>query len=130
MAVYAPGSKVASIQASKSFGGARPLPSQVYCGSGGSRQLSSMIVTNPFGPCNSRIGLASELGTPDEGPIPRRSTCFGALPVMMNPPIPTLSPVKTCKRVERLSGCAGGDELAVEVGVGLLAAVAVAVAVP
>ena len=57
---------------------------------------------------------------------------------MMNPVIPTLASVRTRRRVERLSGCAGialGDALAVGVGVspgdgiGLAVAVAVDIAV-
>ena len=39
---------------------------------------------------------------PSDGPIPRKTTFFGAAPVMMNPPIITLSPVSTLSRVEIL----------------------------
>src|SRR5947207_910660 len=91
-----------------------------------------MIVVKPGGPCNSITGSASGLGTPklaNEGPIPRRSTCLGALPVMMNPPMATLLPVRTRMRVERLRACAGGAALGLGVGVGASVAVAVAVAV-
>src|SRR5205085_11824714 len=92
-----------------------------------SRQLSLMMVTNPGGPCSSKMGSASGLGTPElanEGPIARRTTRLGALPVMMNPPMPTFASVRTRIRVERLSAWAGAG-----VGVGLPATVAVAVAV-
>jgi hypothetical protein len=47
---------------------------------------------------------------------------------MMNPPMPTLSPVWTSMRVERLSGRAG-VALGVDVGVGVAGGVAVAVGV-
>src|SRR6266446_522633 len=92
-----------------------PLASQVGVAS---RQLSLMMVTNPGGPCSSKMGSASGLGTPEianEGPIARRTTRLGALPVMINPPIPTLASVRTLMRVERLTACEGG----VGVGVGL-----------
>ena len=39
---------------------------------------------------SQRIG---HTGLVKEGPMARRSTCFGAVPVMMKPPMPTLSPV-------------------------------------
>ena len=35
-------------------------------------------------------------------------TRFGALPVMMNPPIPALSPVSVRIRVARFTACVGG----------------------
>ena len=76
-------------------------------------------------PYNSRNGSASGFGTPDEfkeGPIARTRTCFGLAPVMMKPPMPTLSPVPTRIRVERFRAWLG-------VGVGLAVGVAVALAV-
>src|SRR5205814_8946312 len=101
-----------------------------------SLQLSFVIVTNELGPCSSSTGSASALGIPNwvnEGPMARRSTCFGALPVMINPPMPTLCPVWTRIRVERLSACAAGVGLGVGVGVvvgvGATGAVAVAAGV-
>ena len=48
---------------------------------------------------------------------------------MIIPPIPTLSPVCTSMRVDRLRACAGGVGLGVTVGVGIGVKVAVAVAV-
>src|SRR5450432_4277829 len=99
---------------------------------GSSLQLSFMIVTNPPGPCSSSTGSASALGTPNwvkEGPMARRSTCFGALPVMMNPPIPALSPVCTSMRVERLMACAADAGVGVAVGVAVGVGVGVAVGV-
>src|SRR6266436_10035431 len=101
-----------------------PLASQVGVAC---RQFSFMVVTNPGGPFSSKMGSASGLGTPElanEGPIARRTTRLGALPVMMNPPMPTFASVRTRIRVERLSACAAPG-----VGVGLPATVAVAVAV-
>ena len=59
-------------------------------------QLSFVIVAKLPGPCSSSTGSASTLGTPkwvSEGPMARTSTCLGALPVMMKPPMPTLLPV-------------------------------------
>ena len=89
-------------------------------------------VTNPDGPCSSIVGSASGFGTPkfpNDGPIPRTSTCLGALPVTMNPPIPTWSPVRINIRVDRLSACAAAGALGVGVGVGLITGVPVEVAV-
>src|SRR4051812_30473980 len=57
----------------------------------------------------------------------RRSTCFCAVPEMMKPPMPTLSPGWTRIRVEKLRGCAAGPGLGVPVGEGEGGAVAVAV---
>jgi hypothetical protein len=48
---------------------------------------------------------------------------------MMNPPMPTLSPVWTSIRVERLRGCAPGVGVAVGVTVGVTVGVAVGEAV-
>src|SRR6266446_9708891 len=97
-----------------------PLASQVGVAC---RQLSLMMVTNPGGPCSSKIGSASGLGTPElanEGPIPRRTTRLGSLPVMMNPPMPTFASVRTRMRVDRLSGrVAIGVPVGVVVGVGV-----------
>ena len=56
----------------------------------------------------------------------RTITRFGALPVTMKPPIPTLSPVWTNMRVDRLTVCAaavgdgvGVPGVAVRVGLGV-----------
>ena len=59
----------------------------------------------------------------------RMSTCFGVLPVMMNPPMPTLSPVWTRIRVERLMACAAEVGLAEGVGVAVPGGVGVEVGV-
>src|ERR1051326_7756053 len=59
---------------------------------------------------SSRYGSRNGFGTPAwvrDGPIPRIRTCFGVVPEMMNPPMPTLSPVWTRILVERLRACAG-----------------------
>ena len=64
-----------------------------------------------------------------DGPIPRTSTVLGSLPVTMNPPMPTWSPVRINIRVERLSACAAAGALGVGVGVGLMTGVPVDVAV-
>ena len=65
-------------------------------------------------------------GTPNfvrEGPIPRMMTRFASLPVMMKPPIMTLSPLFTRRRVEILTGCVAGlgdgDGLGLGEGLGL-----------
>src|SRR5436190_14894397 len=95
-----------------------------FC-TGSSIQLSLVTVVKPLGPWSSSSGSANGLGTPTmdkEGPIPRRRTCLGSLPVIMNPPIPTLASVKTRRRVDTLSACTGPG-----VGVGVSATVAVAV---
>src|SRR5437763_7718518 len=60
-----------------------------------------------------------------EGPTARRSTRLGALPVMMNPPMPTFSPVRTRIRVERLRACVAGAGLGLAVGTGVMVAVGV-----
>src|SRR5664279_1488624 len=95
---------------------------------GSSLQLSSVIVTKAPGPCNSSTGSASGLGMPGlkDGPMARMSTCIGAVPVMMNPPMPTFSPVPTRIRVERLRACAGR----IGVGVGVIPGVGVETGVP
>ena len=67
-----------------------------------------------------------------EGPMARISTCFGTLPLMMKPPIPTLFPVCTRIRVEKLTACAAtgvGDAVGLGVGVvGVTVGVGVGVA--
>src|SRR5687768_18516601 len=94
-----------------------------------------MGVKDP-GPRNSRVGSASTslAGNPNwvkEGPIPRITTCFGALPVMMKPPMPALSPRSTRIRVDRLTAWEAGvgDGVGVAVGVGGGVAIGVAVGV-
>src|SRR5215831_5579626 len=70
-----------------------------------------MIVTNPGGPCSSNTGSANGSGTPKlarEGPIARKRTGLDAVPLIMNPPMPALSPFCTSMRVERLTGCDAG----------------------
>src|ERR1043166_3519403 len=102
--------------------GAIPLAMMSASCAGSSLQLSSVTVTNGLGPWNSSTGSASASGTPKpvrEGPMARRSTCLGPVPVMINPPMPTLAPVCTRIRVERLRACAAGDALGVDVGVGI-----------
>src|ERR1044072_6569234 len=99
---------------------------------GSSLQLSSVIVTNGLGPCNSSTGSASASGTPEpvrEGPMARRSRCLGPVPVMINPPMPTLAPICTCARVEWFRACAAGVGLGVDVGVGIGVVVGLAVGV-
>ena len=39
----------------------------------------------------------------NDGPMPRTINVFCSVPVMMKPPIKTLSPVSTCMRVEMFS---------------------------
>ena len=65
----------------------------------------------PVESCNSRTGSASAPATPKsvkDGPIARMTTNLGSVPLMMKPPIPTLVPVSTSTRVERLRALFGG----------------------
>src|SRR5436190_7683216 len=94
-----------------------------------SLQLSLLIVVKPAGPCSSITGSASASLTVKEGPIARRMTRFGALPVMMKPPIPTSAPVRTSIRVERLRACAAVVGLGVTGGLGAGVGVGVGVGV-
>src|SRR5436190_13389034 len=99
---------------------------------GSSRQSLFVIVVNPVGPCNSRTGSASTLGTPacaSDGPMARRRRCLAAVPVMMKPPMPTLSPVWARKRVERLRDWAAGVGTGVRVPAGVGEAVPAGVGV-
>src|SRR5204863_10182767 len=119
-----------SMADSRSLLGAKPDALINAFWAGLSRQLSLMTVGNGAGPCNSRTVSGSAWRTPkaaSDGPRARRRRCFGALPVMMKPPMPTLSPVRTNIRVERLSGCAAGEGVAV--GAGVVVAVTEGVAV-
>src|SRR4051812_45223803 len=92
-------------------------------------------MSEPLGPCNSRIGSLRTLaaGMPtltSEGPRPRRTTGLEAFPRMMKPPIMTLSPTSSRRRVEMFNAWAGVPAaVAVGVAVAVGAAVAVAVAV-
>ncbi len=70
------------------------------------RQLS-FVAMEPPGPTNSRFGSASLPATGREGPMARTMTRFGWVPVTMKPPIKTLSPVSTRRRVEMLPRVAG-----------------------
>src|SRR4051812_21559710 len=98
-------------------------------------QLSFLTMSAPFEPCNSRTGSSSASLTPktrSDGPMPRMTTAFEALPVMMDPAIMALSPVSTRKRVAMFSACTGeavGVAVAVAVGVAVAVAAGVAVAV-
>src|SRR2546423_358815 len=117
--------------ASRSFDGAKP----VLLISDSCESFQLLFVTrNEPGPCNSSVGSASNVaaGNPNfvkDGPIPRMSTCFGMLPVMINPPIPELSPVSVRMRVERLTAWVGGVGVAVGVAVAVAVGATVAVAV-
>src|SRR5947207_1911616 len=80
------------------------------------------------------MGSASTPGKKGEreGPIARTITFFACVPVIMNPPIRTLSPVSTRKRVEmfpKVVGVGVGDAAGVGVGVGVAAGVRVGVGV-
>src|SRR5438034_4290987 len=121
MKVYNPGLSVTTIADSRSLVGGMPVA--IISASWVSLQLSFMIVVKPAGPCSSITGSASAPVTVKEGPMARRMTRLGSLPVMMKPPMPTSAPVWTSIRVERLSAWADG-------GVGVGEAVGVAVAVP
>src|SRR5437764_5134421 len=126
--------------ASLSSVGWKMVPS-IWARCGLSFQLSFCVISDPFGPCSSSTGsLRTEAaGTPAltrDGPTPRKTTGFDAFPVMINPPIMTLSPTSTRRRVEMFNACAGvvvgvavGLAVGVAVAVGLAVAVAVAVGV-
>src|SRR5262249_601524 len=111
--------------------GASPRAISSFAWLGLSCQLSSCISKAPLEPRSSKVGSARKSGTPaapSDGPIPRKATGLGPLPVIMNPPINTLSPVSTRIRVE-IFNARPGDPLGVTVGVALGVDVAVAVAV-
>src|SRR2546430_6450182 len=117
---------------SRSFEGDRPL-SIMACLFGEFFQ-SSFVSINPLGPCSSRIGLLNVPPNGNDGPIACTMTFFGCVPVIMKPPIRTLSPVSTRSRVEMLARVVEGAigvavGLAVGVAVGVAVAVAVAVGV-
>ena len=60
--------------------------------------------------------------------MPRMTTFFTSLPVMMNPPMSTLSPVSTRRRVATLRSCAGvGVGVALGVGAGVAVGVVLGV---
>src|SRR5438874_1678733 len=66
-----------------------------------SRQLLFETIVAPLPSCSSRNGSASGSGTPkvpSDGPIPRRTSWDGSSPVIMRPPIMTLSLVRTKPR--------------------------------
>src|SRR5215212_6111194 len=111
---------------SASLVGASPVAAIAACWV--SFQLSLITVVNPAGPCSSITGSASTSVSPlwiKEGPIPRTITCLEALPVMMKPPMPTLSPTETRMRVERLTACVINPGVAVGVAVGIAVGVGV-----
>ena len=87
IAVYGPGLSVTIIADSRLLVGG--MPEAAISASCVSLQLSFTIVVKPAGPCSSITGSASAPLTVKEGPIARRMTRLGALPVMMKPPIPT-----------------------------------------
>src|SRR5207248_11141179 len=66
--------------------------------------------------------LSSMLKRPNDGPSARISTFFGSVPVIMKPPMPTLSPVWTNNLVERFAkfdvGAGRGVGISVETGTG------------
>src|SRR5215475_5264713 len=98
-------------------------------------QLSLKPIKAPAPLCNSNVGLANTLGTPNgvsSGPMARMMTLFGWVPWTMKPPIITLSAVWTKLRVLMLAsmdvaGVAVGVAVAVAVAVGVAVGVAVAV---
>src|ERR1700704_760897 len=124
--------------------GASPLfSSSVLCGE--SFQLSFIVTRLPLPLRSSRKGSAMRPGTgpcPElrEGPLARRANLLLSLPVIIKPPMRTLSTINTCARGEFLSNCAGvgvgvgvgdgvGDAVGVGVAVGVVVAVGVAVGV-
>src|SRR4051794_16303343 len=87
-------------------------------------QLSVLRIKEPFAWRSSRTGSSNRplrLNRASEGPSPRTTTFFGALPEIIKPPIATRSPTSTRARVEMfraLVGGAVGVAEAVAVGVG------------
>src|SRR4051812_38725881 len=100
----------------------------IACLFGLSTQLSFASI-KPFGPCSSSVGLPSLSASGSEVPMPRTITFFGCVPVIMKPPMRTLSPVSTRKRVEIFAKVVTSVGVAVAAGVAVAVAVGVAVAV-
>src|SRR2546423_3162123 len=120
---------MASIADSRSLVGARPVA--LIWVSWLSRRLLFVMVANAPGPCNSSTGSGSGFGIPKRfrsGPIARTITCLGPLRVMMKPPMPTWSPVRTFRRGERLRACDAGTAVGVAVAVAVAVAVGVGLA--
>src|SRR2546423_655014 len=104
---------------SRSSVGWKMVPS--ICARWSSFQLSFLKINAPLLPRSSRTGSRSRSLSPAcarEGPMPRRNSFLGVLPVMIKPPIMTLSPVPTRRRVEMFKAWAG-DAVAVGVAVGV-----------
>src|SRR5437588_12996161 len=83
----------------------------ITCLLGAFIQLSLDASNPPLESYSSKIGSCNALEIPEFerlGPIARKMTFFGPLPVMINPPIMTLSPVWTKARVEILANLTGG----------------------
>src|SRR6266478_873456 len=102
------------------------MPVAMISASWSLRQLSFDRIRAPEESRNSRTGLASASGKNEEsdGPTARTIIFFGCVPLTMKPPINTLSPVSTRKRVEMFPRIAGealgvGVAVAVTVGVGV-----------
>src|SRR6478672_11585570 len=102
--------------------------SMMACLLGESTQLSFASI-RPFGPCNSRVGFARLSASGGDVPIARVMTFFGCVAVTMNPPIRTLSPVSTRRRVEMFASVVTGAAVGVGVLVGVAVGVLVGVAV-
>src|SRR4051794_3171801 len=81
-------------------------------------QLSFVAIFTPVESCSSRIGSANLPLTVSDGPMARAMTSFGSVPVTMNPPIRTSSPVPTFERVEILPTCTSKNGVGEGVGVG------------
>ena len=82
------------------------------------------VTTTLVGSCSSRIGSARAPATGGfavdrEGPMARKRIFFGWVPVTIKPPMRTLSPVRTLRRVEMLSEASSGG-VGVGVGVGVV----------
>src|ERR1051325_440852 len=93
------------------------------------RQLSSSASRVPAESCNSKTGSAStpEKKAESDGPIARTITFFGCVPVIMNPPMRTLLPVSTRRRVEMLPKTLPGAGVPLGVGDGVTEGVVVGV---
>src|SRR5881227_2037633 len=101
---------------SDSFPGASPVAS--ISARWDERQLSFVIGVNPAGPLRVIVGSARTFDKPNwasDGPNARMRTRLGAVPVIMNPPMPTFSAVRTRNRVERFTVCDAGGAVSTTV---------------
>ena len=94
-----------TIADSLSLAGAKPVA--MISPSWSLRQLSFVAMTAPEESWSSRTGFANTPLRGNDGPIARTISFFGCVPVMINPPMSTSSPVSTRSRVEILPRTVG-----------------------